>query len=139
MAPTESSPKRKTIMLTVTEACNLRCTYCYQAGKSNRRMRLEKAKEIVRHEFGNSSDFDELQFDLFGGEPTLCKDFLISLVEWTLEQQFGKPFIFFLQTNGTLVHGAFQDWLRSHAEYVCAGLSLDGLPKTHNGGVTFRL
>jgi uncharacterized protein len=95
-------------------------------------MDLATAQDVIAYEFTNSSYFDELQFDLFGGEPALRKDFVVEVVEWTISQKFEKPFIFFLQTNGTLIHGDFKNWLRSRKEYICAGLSLDGRPETHN-------
>jgi len=54
------------------------------------------------------------------------------LVEWTYAAKFKKPFVFYLVTNGTLVHGEFQDWLLKNKNHVYVGLSLDGTPETHN-------
>lgn len=95
-------------------------------------MSLETAKAVVEFEFANAIGFDEVEFDLFGGEPTLCKELIIELVEWTICQKFSKPFVFFLQTNGTLIHGDFQNWLVRHKQFVKVGLSLDGSRETHN-------
>jgi len=39
--------------------------------------------------------------------------------------------VFFVDTNGTLVHGDIQDWLLCN-EHIRVGLSLDGTPTTHN-------
>ena len=123
---------RRLVMLTVTESCNLNCLYCYEHAKTNTFMDLQVAKDLIEYEFTHSGNFDEIEFDLFGGEPTLRKDFIIDLVEWTITRDFGKPFLFFLQTNGTLVHGSFQDWLIRNKKYVYVGLSLDGTPESHN-------
>jgi radical SAM protein with 4Fe4S-binding SPASM domain len=118
--------------MTLTESCNLKCVYCFEKAKTKQFMDIQVAKNAIEYEFNNSDEFDEIEFDLFGGEPTLCKDTIKELVEWTYNQEFGKPFLFFIETNGTLVHGEFQEWLLKNKEYVYAGLSLDGTPETHN-------
>lgn len=123
---------RKLVMLMVTENCNLDCAYCYERNKTKKTMNIEVAKAAVEYEFLNSDGFDEIEFDLFGGEPTLRKRFVKELVGWTRAQDFPKPFVFFLQTNGTLVHGDFQDWLLANRRYIQVGFSLDGTPETHN-------
>jgi radical SAM protein with 4Fe4S-binding SPASM domain len=94
-------------------------------------MDLATAKAAIFREFTNSNEYDEIQIDLFGGEPTLRPDFIRELVEWTMTQHFHKKYIFFLQTNGTLVHGDFQQWLIKH-RCVWVGLSMDGSRETHN-------
>lgn len=124
--------KRKIVMLTLTENCNLACVYCFEKAKTKKVMDLEVAKTAISYEFQNTDDFDEIEIDLFGGEPTLCIDLIKELVEWTNLQNFSKPYVFFLETNGTNVHGEFQDWLLKNRDYVWSGLSLDGTPETHN-------
>ena len=126
------SRRRKTVMLTLTEACNLDCVYCFERAKTNRTMSLQVAKQAVASEFRNSDGFDEIEIDLFGGEPSLCRDLIMELVSWTDAQEFGKPYLFFMDTNGTLVHGELQEWLLRNVDHVRAGLSLDGTPETHN-------
>lgn len=126
-----TKPRRRLVSLTITEACNLNCTYCYEHRKSAARMDIEVAKANLQYEFTHSPDFDEIEIDLFGGEPTLHQDTIKELVAWVKNQHFAKPFIFFLQTNGTLVHGEFQDWLLQN-KCVWVGLSMDGTPETQN-------
>jgi len=132
MNSNKKEPKRKIVVLTITEQCNLNCIYCFEKAKTSKTMSLDVAKAAVEHEFKNSDLFDELEFDLFGGEPTLCKAVIQELVEWTEARDFCKPYLFFIETNGTLVHGEFQEWLVRHKRHVYAGLSLDGTPTTHN-------
>lgn len=132
MEKVHTDTKRKIVILTVTERCNLDCVYCYETAKTRNVMSLEVAKSAIEYEFNNSDEFDEIEFDLFGGEPTLRKGFIMDLVEWAYSKKFGKPFLFFLVTNGTLVHGEFQDWLLKYKNHVYVGLSLDGTPETHN-------
>ena len=128
----ESSKRRRLVSLTITEACNLSCSYCYEHSKTAAVMDIQVAKDILKHEFENSDGFDEIEIDLFGGEPTLYPDFIKELVNWTRHQTFTKPFIFFLQTNGTLVHEDLQKWLLDNKSHVNVGLSLDGTPATHD-------
>jgi uncharacterized protein len=128
----EIEPKRKIVVLTITEACNLKCTYCFETEKTKKVMSAEVAKKAITDAFDNSDGFDEIEFDLFGGEPTIYIGLIKEIVEWTYNQSFNKPYLFFLETNGTLVHGEFKEWLIANKEYVYAGLSLDGTPETHN-------
>lgn len=124
--------KRKIVVLTITEDCNLDCVYCFEKAKTKKVMDIQVAKVAIEYEFKNSDDFDEIEFDLFGGEPTLYINLIKEIVEWTYAQEFQKSYLFHLETNGTLVHGEFQEWLLRNKEYVYAGLSLDGTPETHN-------
>ena len=132
MNPFEKSElKRRIVIMTITEDCNLNCSYCYEKAKTDKHMSLDTAKSIVEFELLNSNDFDELEFDLFGGEPSLLFDVVKNLVEWT-DNRFNKPHLFFLETNGTLIHREYQDWLKKYNDYVWAGISLDGTRETHN-------
>jgi len=132
MKSTTTKPKRKIVMLTLTENCNLNCVYCFEKAKTKKVMSIETAKNALTHEFLNSENFDEIEIDLFGGEPTLCMDIIKELVEWTYNQNFEKPYIFFLETNGVLVHDDIQEWLLKNIDHVNAGISLDGTRDTHN-------
>lgn len=123
---------RKIIVLVVTESCNLACSYCYQNTKSDRYMPINLAKEKLAFHFNNSDKFDEIEIDLFGGEPFLNPDFIIELVEWTKNQNFKKPFIFFASTNGTKIHTKIQQWLTTNKEFIWLSLSIDGKPETQN-------
>lgn len=129
---TKRGKGRKTVLLTLTEHCNLDCTYCFEKQKSKRSMDIQLAKHIVKTECLGSDDFDEIEFDLFGGEPTLRKVDIVNLVDWSLDQRFAKPHLFFLQTNGTLMDRDFRRWLHRRRGYVYVGLSLDGTPETQN-------
>lgn len=128
----KTEKKRKLVVLTLTEDCNLNCDYCFQKNKTHKFMDIQIAKNAITNEFNNSDGFDEIEIDLFGGEPMLRKSLIKELVEWTYVQEFEKPYLFFLDTNGTLVDDKFKKWLQKKKEYVIAGISLDGMPETHN-------
>ena len=52
--------KVKTVTFIVTHQCNLRCTYCYEHNKSDRKMDLETAKKCVDLLFAEDAQNSEL-------------------------------------------------------------------------------
>lgn len=126
------SMRRRTVLLTLTEACNLNCSYCYQDHKSPQRMIFETARSALERVFAGSPDHDEIEIDLFGGEPFLCFDLIERLYAWLISEKRQKPYLVFITTNGTLVHDRIQEWLLANKERVYVGLSVDGTPATQN-------
>lgn len=124
--------KRKNVTLVLTQNCNLRCTYCYEVFKSSSIMPIELAKQIVDEEMINADEYDEVCFDLFGGEPFLEFDTIRELVEYADKKGYLNKCIFFATSNGTLVHGEIQDWLRKYHNSMWVGLSLDGTKEMHD-------
>ena len=122
----------KTVTLTLTQACNLACIYCYEHHKSMKKMDIETAKKIVDFELANNSDYEGIEFDLFGGEPFLAFDLLKDITEYICEKKGSMPCTVFATTNGTLVHGEIQTWLEDHSGCFVCGLSLDGTREMHN-------
>lgn len=129
----EADTLTKSVTLTVTEACNLACTYCYESHKSKRAMSLATAQKILDAEMVDAAanGYDHVEFDLFGGEPFLRFDLVKAITEYICAQRYPLPYVVFATTNGTLVHGEVQDWLRAHPCFVC-GLSVDGTKAMHD-------
>src|ERR1035437_594237 len=125
-------PRRKTLILTLTEACNLACRYCYESFKSSRKMPLSVAQDAITRHFRESESFDEMEISFHGGEPLLEFETMRDICEWVWERQWEKPYICFATTNGTLAHGAIQVWAARHRANFYLGLSLDGTPVMHN-------
>lgn len=119
------------IMLIVTHECNLKCVYCYEKRRVSVPVNVSRFKEIIAS-YLNSDDFDYIIIEFFGGEPWIRKDLIISICEWTWQQQWRNDYRFFTSTNGTLIHGSIQQWLQKHNKQIGCGLSLDGMPYTHN-------
>ena len=65
------SENRRYVTIALTEACNLDCTYCYENHKSSNKISIETLKDIVRREMTTETNFSNVEFDLFGGEPFL--------------------------------------------------------------------
>lgn len=124
-------PKRYSLSLIITQQCNLDCTYCYEHRKSDAEMDIEKAKyEISRHL--SEGDYDEVEINFFGGEPFIRFDFIKELCEWTWSKDWKKNYIFFVDSNGTLIDENVKQWLTKHKDWICVSLSLDGTRQTHN-------
>ncbi len=93
------------LVLTVAQACNLRCTYCYAEGgpygKDVSRMSEETARQAIRKMFTDYSPIRTLQF--FGGEPTLNLSTMKAAVDevrsMIMEQAITTPPRFAIVTN----------------------------------------
>lgn len=121
---------KRIVTLTLTNSCNLSCSYCYEANKSPKRMSFEIAKEIIDKEF-NVRDGMGIEFDLFGGEPFLEFDLIKQICDYIVENYGNRRWLIFASTNGTLVHGEIQEWLKRRPYFYC-GLSLDGNKLMHD-------
>jgi len=124
--------RRKTLMLTLTEECNLACRYCYESNKSTRKMPLLVAQDAIMKHFRESESFDEIEISFHGGEPLMEFGTLQAICEWVWARQWEKPYICYATTNGTLAHKAVQDWAAQNRAKFYLGLSLDGTPWMHN-------
>ena len=126
--------KTRTVTLTLTQRCNLACTYCYEHHKSSQKMNWCTAKEIIDKEFAQATtnDVEAFEFDLFGGEPFLEFDLVKQITKYICENRGNIPCTVFATTNGTLVHGKIQEWLKAHSCCFVCGLSLDGTREMHN-------
>lgn len=123
--------KRKNITLTLTQKCNLNCTYCYENHKSSAVMSFDLAKSVLDKEL-NDPKFEEYEIDFFGGEPFLAFDVIKKCYNYVTETYPQKKLIFFATTNGTLVHGEIQEWLKERKHRFWCALSLDGTKETHD-------
>jgi uncharacterized protein len=125
---------RKTIMLMITYQCNLDCVYCYEKGKrSNKSMDVEEAKKIIEQAFiDNESVCEEIEFDFMGGEPLLEYEKIKEIAEWMWTRNWGKPYILYATTNGTLLNKEMKAWFSEYKERIVLGLSYDGNPEMQN-------
>lgn len=124
--------EKKTIMLTITERCNLDCKYCYEKNKTLRTMSTETAKEIVSSELTKDDGFDLCEIQFFGGEPFLEFELIKDVCSFIWERKWPKNAQCFATTNGTLVHGEIKQWLYEHQHQFTCSLSLDGNRQAHN-------
>jgi len=122
----------KSIWLFVTEACNLRCPYCFNSDELFTRKAIitnDSYEKIIDHfllynEASQQGGVPEIV--LFGGEPTLRPDLLDGIMAYANEKTQGE-IRFNLLTNGTLLGGMKEKVLEWNEKYTIRfQLSIDG-------------
>lgn len=122
----------RTITLLLTENCNLSCIYCYEHNKAPKSMNFETAKKILDNELSERNMEIPVIIDLFGGEPFLNFELMKHIVDYVCHEYGTEGIQFFTTTNGTLVHGEIQEWLKTNRAIFTCGISLDGTERAHN-------
>ena len=125
-------------IIKVTNGCNLRCKYCYNAGKhfKNEIVSLEKLEKF----FSLFADFDCIQVIFHGGEPMLGG---IEFYEKVLEIQKhfnyagGVTFENLIQTNATLIDARWMSFFKKHK--IAVGISFDGIYNEEYRGETKKV
>ncbi len=92
--------------ITTTEACNFKCSYCFERNHTPEPIKLTKEIVIKRvNELLNSQWFQDqycgIKLILWGGEPTLNKSLCISLMK---EFRDDERVCFFIYTNGSTTY-----------------------------------
>jgi len=128
---------KEILTLSITQQCNLACTYCYQVDRRiNKRhvMPIETAKNAIREHLTKKNSFNSTFIELIGGEVFLYWKWVQEVISWTIDNRelWVKPFTFFIDTNGTLLNDEIKNWLSERRSYIIVGLSLDGTPEAHN-------
>lgn len=122
----------KKIMLIITEACNLNCTYCYEKNKGPSTMDFATAKKILDDSYKNMSGYESMVIELHGGEPFLNFKLMREIDEYVMNEYNQYPVLFRCITNGTLVHGEIQEWLKERKDRYEVMLSIDGNKTAHD-------
>lgn len=127
-----------TVWLHVTDACNLRCAYCY----------LDKTGEAMAEDTGHAAidavirsahvnGFRAIKLKYAGGEPTLNFSLVQALHHYTQRQaaRAGLALREVMLSNGVALTPTMIDWLR--AENVRLMISLDGIGQAHDSQRAF--
>jgi uncharacterized protein len=140
-----------TLVLNVTNKCNLACTYCYEFGEDKladalrkngdarrSRMSSETARTSIDFLFENSAGRDEVSVTFFGGETLLNFDVIRDAVLYAEERaiECGKRLSFALTTNATLLTDEIIDFLVAHRFGV--NVSIDGGAEDQDRHRTFK-
>lgn len=123
--------KTGTLMLIITNKCNLSCSYCYENNRPNKVIQLDIAKTNIT-EILNSDTFSSINISLFGGEPFLYFELVKEICEWTWEQKWKIPYIFNFSTNGTLLKDNMKKWIIKNRKKLYVSLSVDGGRESQN-------
>lgn len=114
------------IVLFITNACNLRCPYCYEWQKKTQKIDMKYIDKAIKV-------FDKtlLGFSFFGGEPFLEFEYIKEIYTY-IKQRKPEAFIS-INTNGTLLDDDKLNWVESCGASIV--VSWDGYDdaKRYNG------
>ena len=127
------APTALTAWLHVTNACNLRCTYCY-LNKSNERMDVETGKDAVNmlYRMAEKRGYKTVKLKYSGGESTLNFQLIRTLHRHAsqLSQQTGIDLQEVVLSNGVWLTDDMLAFL--FANQIELSISLDGLGAEHD-------
>lgn len=140
-------PVITSIILMITEACNLRCGYCYLSHRP-RRIGDRTVDRVLDFMFsqGSRGAAEPLSLCFFGGEPLLEPDLVADICDRALERASveNRRIGFSMTTNGTLLDQYRADLINRFR--IRVNLSLDGAGEAQDlhrklidGSGSFRL
>ena len=142
------------LVLSLTERCNLRCTYCYYKVSHEARslvMSNDIMEAAIKLAFERTIDLKQnfLNITFFGGEPLLCMESIrrgVDFAKSLVAGRFGDEFVvgvrsveppsskfrlrFAVNTNGTLLDDSIIEFMKREKFRIY--LSLDGPEAHHN-------
>ena len=137
--PPEDFPLQSLVM-NLTNQCNLSCTYCYEFGEDKvatpegkaKFMDMETAMASVDFLLGQSGTRQNVHITFFGGETLMNFPLLKSVVAYANDRAAaqGRSIDFSLTTNATLLTPAIIQFLSENR--IGVTVSMDGPPDLHN-------
>lgn len=140
----------KLITFQITDACDCRCTYCYQTNKSNNFMSKNTAKNCVDFLFKMYDENDEnsyinkntkaIIFEFIGGEPLLaidtidyiCSYFFESCIERYLDDWLLTFRISMISNGQNYFDERVQSFIKKWNDYLSFSITVDGPKEMHD-------
>jgi len=121
----DESGTTRTLILTVTRRCDLRCAYCPTAKDGLPELSLQDAVRAV-HLFADRYGGGDIK--VFGGEPLLVPD----VVRAATRAASGRPEIrrVYVSTNGLGLTDEWLEWVTAESKAILT-ISMDGAPSDH--------
>jgi uncharacterized protein len=126
----------QSLVMNLTNQCNLSCTYCYEFGEDKvatpegkpKFMDIETAKASVDFLLSQSANRKSVHITFFGGETLMNFPLLKSVVAYANQQAAaqGRSIDFSLTTNATLLTPAIIEFLSTN--HIGVTVSMDGPP-----------
>lgn len=130
----------QSLVMNLTNQCNLSCTYCYEFGEDKvatpegkpKFMDMETARASVDFLLSQSASRQAVHITFFGGETLMNFPLLKSVVAYAKDMAAaqGRSIDFSLTTNATLLTPAIIDFLSENR--IGVTVSMDGPPDLHN-------
>ncbi|MFI3173127.1 MAG: radical SAM protein, partial [Eubacteriales bacterium] len=126
----------ESIILQVTQNCNLRCSYCAYSGgyvnrvHNNKRMSRDIAKKGIDFLIKHSRDCDVVSIGFYGGEPLLEFELIKYCINYAIENIEDKVVKYNLTTNATLLNREIIEFFEKYDVNIM--ISLDGPEEIHN-------
>ncbi len=143
----DASVASRCITFQVTDACNLRCSYCYQTNKGTRVMPVETAKALIDLILSGEKGFREylssefttgINLDFIGGEPLLALEVIDQAIDYfhsqTLKQKhpWKNKWRASITTNGTIYTDEVKRFLTKHENHLSYSVTVDGSKQLHD-------
>ena len=138
----------RNITFQVTDACNLRCTYCYQINKHHNVMPFEVAKKFIDmlldndekiNKYVDSSKAEAAVIEFIGGEPFLEIDLIDKISDYFIQacidrnHRWAWQHRFSICSNGVLYFDPkVQAYMKKHQHDLSFSISIDGNKKLHD-------
>lgn len=132
----------------VTDACNLRCTYCYQINKGTHSMPFEVAQKFIdmllendenTQQYLDTKTCDAIVIEFIGGEPFLEVDLMDQIMEYFIKRMIetDHPWQYnwriSISSNGTLYfEPKVQAFIKKWMEHLSFNISIDGNKQLHD-------
>ena len=120
------------LTLCITEACNLRCSYCKYSGHykhsrkhSNRTMPYRTALKAINFFHSHSVASKKITISFYGGEPLIEFKKIKSLIHKCKKIFSDKEQHYQITSNGTLLDNEFIEWFTSVSD-VYLNITLNG-------------
>lgn len=146
--PSELGGKVRVITFQVTDACNLRCTYCYQINKSTHRMSFDVAKRYIdmilsadenSNEYINPTNTSGIVIEFIGGEPLLEVPLISQITDYFLSEMirlqhpWATRYRISICSNGVLYFDEeWQRYMKRHWKNLSFSISIDGCKELHD-------
>lgn len=138
----------KPVTFCVTNACQLRCTYCYEQHKGNSYMSFETAKKFIdlilsgdkgMSEYINPQNSPAVILEFIGGEPFLAIDLIDKIMDYWMDtttelmHPWADKYVISICSNGIAYFDPkVQEFLKKHEHHLSFSVTIDGNRELHN-------